>query len=50
LDREICVDHILQEQEVEDLVENQFINQIGDENCYEDGFDAFDSLDRIWFP
>lgn len=46
LDKEIRADHILQEQEVENLVEDQSTNQITDENCFEVGFHASDSSDR----
>ncbi|XP_052203134.1 uncharacterized protein LOC127808599 [Diospyros lotus] len=49
-DKEIRVDHILQEQEAEDLVENQSINRIGDGNCCEDGFHAADMPVRDIVP
>jgi len=45
-DKEISVDNNLQEQVVGNWVENQSTHQMGDGNCYVDGFHASDSLDR----
>lgn len=46
LDKEIHVDNILQGKEADNSVDMQAINQMGDENCYEDGFHAPDMLAR----
>ena len=46
LDEEICVDHTLQELEVDDSGDNQSMQQIGGENYYVDGFHTSDSPGR----